>query len=156
MAMSSSAKEDWRNDLDSLTVDEPPTQAHVDSWSFGHLSEMADRLMARVLKGVKTARSSLCLSCERAGERLPAVGDYNVILDGQEQPCAIVRTSEVIRKPFRQVDEAIAFDEGEGDQSLPFWRQVRLKFFAEECRELGYEPQWDMHVVGERFTRVYP
>jgi len=146
----------WEAYLATLADNARPRPQAFESWSFGNSSEMADRLLARVLEGVKTATSSLLWSYEIEGEALPAAGEYSVILDGKGVPGAVIRTDDVVVQSFRSVDENLAFDEGEGDQSLSFWRQVHWRFFAEECREIGKEPGWDMDVVCERFTRVYP
>lgn len=146
----------WEAFLATLPENARPHLKSFEAWSFGNSSEMADRLLARVLEGVKTATSSLLWSYEAEDEVLPASGDYSVILDGRGIPGAIIRTGEVVVQPFRSVDENLAFDEGEGDQSLSFWRHVHWRFFAEECAEIGKEPGWDMDVVCERFVLVYP
>ena len=41
-----------------------------------------------------------------------------VVLDGQGVPKAIVKTIELTKRRFEEVDEAFAYDEGEGDRSL--------------------------------------
>jgi uncharacterized protein YhfF len=49
-------------------------------------------------------------------EPIPKPGDFVMMLDGEGRPRFIWRTTEVTIKPLSQVDEAFAWDEGEGDR----------------------------------------
>ena len=45
---------------------------------------------------------------------MPQPGDFVIMLNGVGRPRFIWRTTEVTIKPLSQVDEAFAWDEGEG------------------------------------------
>ena len=66
---------------------------NYDAWAFG---EDADRLAELVKKGIKTATSSLLCFYELEGEELPGTGQYNIILDSQNQ--AVANTVESFDK----------------------------------------------------------
>jgi len=46
--------------------------------------------------------------------RTPRPGDFVMMLDGEGRPRFIWRTTEIKIKPLSEVDEAFAWDEGEG------------------------------------------
>ncbi len=125
------------------------------AWSFGNTPEMADRLGMLVVQGVKTATTSLIWSFEQEGEALPRPGDLSLILDGQKRPLCVIETLEANVRAFDEVDDRFAFDEGEGDRSLDYWRRVHWEFFSGECTALGRQPYGQMPVVCERFRVVY-
>jgi len=143
----------WQAFLDTLT-DEPRPTAY-EAWSFGDSAEMADQLGALVKKGIKAATASLAWIYEHEGSQLPRVGDYSVIKDGADAPLCIIQTTEVTVKSFDQVEAAFAYDEGEGDRSLAYWRAAHWRFFTRECTAVGRTPQEDMPIVCERFRVVY-
>jgi len=149
-------KEDlWSDYLATIPAEQRPKNPKVDAWSFGSSSDMADRLLERVLSGEKIATSGLVWSYAAEGEVIPAPGDFSVLLDGDGNPRAVIETLEVHVQPFRLVGENIAYDEGEGDRSLSFWRAVHWHFFMRECVEIGKVPDWDMEIVSEYFRLVY-
>ena len=117
---------------------------------------MADELGGLVCQGVKTATASLVWVYEAEQEPLPKVGDYSVILDGREQPMCIIRTTKLDIVPFDEVDAEQAYQEGEGDRSLAFWREVHWRFFSRECAQIGKQPDQKMPILCERFELVYP
>ena len=72
-----------------------------------------------------------------------------VVLDGQGVPKAIVKTIELTKRRFEEVDKAFAYDEGEGDLSLQYWREAHTRYF----KRLGrYAP--NMMLWCERFELV--
>ena len=145
----------WNDFLATLPAEQHPNNPRVNAWAFGSSSDMADHLLERALSGEKIATSGLVWSYEAEGEAIPAHGDFSVLLDGAGNPGAVIETLEVHVQPFRLVGENIAFDEGEGDRSLSFWRAVHWHFFAKECMDIGKEPDWDMKIVSEYFRLVY-
>ncbi|GAA4157369.1 ASCH domain-containing protein [Gryllotalpicola daejeonensis] len=123
-----------------------------EAWAFGATAQQADELLALVLAGVKTGTASSAWDYEAEGEPLPAVGDASVILDGSEEPRAVIQTVAVSVVQFREVDAGHAFAEGEGDRSLAHWRQVHERFWRTHSPR-GFAP--DMPVVCERFALIY-
>lgn len=123
---------------------------------------MADELGALVIDGVKTATCSLLWVYETSAsvkdgepEPLPAVGDYSVILCGTGKPIGIIETTEIIIRPYNEVDAAFAYDEGEGDRSLAYWRWAHWCFFSRQCAQIGNTVAEEMPLVCERFRLVW-
>lgn len=121
---------DWRN---------------LETFSFGDSPELADKLVDLVLRGSKRAT---CWA-ESQGLLSAEIGKLMVVLDGNGAPRAIVKTIELTKRRFDEIDDAFAFDEGEGDLSLEFWRSAHTRYFT----RLGlFAP--DMMLWCERFELV--
>lgn len=101
---------------------------------------MADELLVLVLEGKKTAIT---------GTEADEVGEQITIQDGLGNPKAIIEIIEVTQRRFKEVDESFAHDEGEGDQTLEYWRKAHKEFFT---REGTYSD--DMQVYCERFKLI--
>ncbi len=86
---------------------------------------------------------------------MPQVGEYNIILDENEQAVCITQTTKVYQTTFAKVDARHARLEGEGDLSLAYWRKVHQDFFTQELAELGEEFSPEFEVICEEFTVVY-
>lgn len=145
----------WRTYLDSLQPGPPSQELEYDAWAFGNTSEMADNLGDLVKRGVKIATASLAWAYQADGESYPEVGELSIILDGRGDPMCIIETTDVEVLAFNSVGEKHAYEEGEGDRSLDYWREVHWAFFTEECKTIGREPKEDMPVVCERFRLIY-
>jgi uncharacterized protein YhfF len=124
------------------------------AWAFGGPDnpDLATRLAALVLDGPKRATTSRLADYAEDGEPLPAPGDLGVVLDGTGMPVCIIRTTSVEIRPYGDVDEAFAWDEGEGDRSLAFWRDAHERFFA----AAGTPIDALTPLVLERFEKVWP
>lgn len=155
MGEASAVRDYWRSYLDSLQSDLPSRNFEYEAWAFGNTPEMADSLGDLVKRGVKIATASLVWAYEAEGEEYPEAGDISIILDGRGAPMCIIETSDVEVAAFNEVGEEHAYDEGEGDRSLDYWREVHWAFFAEECKSIGREPTGDMPVVCEWFRLIY-
>src|SRR4030095_1066265 len=116
---------------------------------------MADELGALVLDGTKTATASLAWEYGYDGEPLPRRGDHGIILNGAGEPLCIIETMRVYIEQFNQVDEEQAYEEGEGDRSLDYWRDAHWRYFSGRGEILGREPSETMPVVCERFRVVW-
>lgn len=159
------------------------------AWSFGATPAEADRLLAQVLAGRRTATTSALWDYEeeararaeaesesgdpidpgdrddpsdRGGDTLvetrldlalPAPGSLSIIVDGQEMPRALVRTTRVDLVPYGEVDEAHALREGFG--SLAEWRAEHRRFFTEHA-PAGRELTDETMLVLERFVVLVP
>lgn len=126
-----------------------------EAWGFGDSAEMADELGALVVQGIKTATCGMLWDYEADDEPLPQAGELSIILDGVGHPLCVIRITEVKIRPFNQVDEKFAFDEGEGDRTLAFWRDAHHRFFARVCDALGREFSDDIPLVCERFEVIF-
>jgi uncharacterized protein YhfF len=107
-----------------------------------------------VKQGVKTATASALRSYKSEQKSLPQKGDLSIVLDGIGVPVCVIETSEVFVTPFNEVTEQFAYEEGEGDRSLAYWRKAHQAFFS---RHIPVHESFDdrMLVVGERFKVVY-
>lgn len=146
----------WQAYVSRLPQDHPHRyRAKPPAWAFGNSPEMADELGSLVQAQVKTATCSMLWEYDFDGEPLPEVGDLSIILDGSERPLCLIETVEVEIRPYNEVDERFASDEGEGDRSLNYWRQAHWNFFSKVCARLGRTPAENMPLVCERFRLLY-
>jgi len=146
----------WKSYLHSLAPDHPAHRRSTpEAWSFGDSPEMANELGELVFKGIKSATTSLLWEYEFLREQPPKPGDLSIILDGQGSPLCVIETVQVEIKPFDQVDERFAYDEGEGDRSLNYWRTVHTHFFNRACQQIGRSFRENIPVVCERFRVIY-
>ena len=123
------------------------------AWQYGCAQ---DKLAQLTLQGTKTATASSYPVYKAENEPVPAVGDYSIILDSQNQAVCIIQTTQIDIVPFYQVDEELAYLEGEGDRTLTYWREVHRTFFESEMQSIHQKFTEDMLVVCERFKIVYP
>jgi uncharacterized protein YhfF len=130
---------------------ETPYQA----WHFGNTEELAHELVELVIHGNKRATAGLGWLHDLQPDLLPVLGGYNVVTEHDGVPRAITRTVYVGRVAFEDVDAQFAFDEGEGDRTLEWWRQAHWDYFSGECAKLGREASPAMPVVLERFELVW-
>jgi uncharacterized protein YhfF len=102
------------------------------AWGFGDddKPELMTRLGLLVRDGPKRATTSRLDDYDAEADPIPAPGDHSVILDGDGRPICIIRTTAVEIRPYGDVDDAFAWDEGEGDRSLADWRRGHEWYFA--------------------------
>jgi uncharacterized protein YhfF len=98
----------------------------LETFSFGDSPQLADELLALVLSEPKRAT---CWA-ESQGLLSAKVGKSMVVLDGQGNPKAVLKTVELTKRRFNEVDQAFASDEGEGDLSLEYWRSAHARYFT--------------------------
>lgn len=141
----------WQNfcDLQDLPVVTP-----YSAWSYGDSIEMADELAELTRNGIKTATTSAADLYE-PGEKRPYVGEYNIILDGHQQPVCITKNKVVEVIPYDLVSAEHAYHEGEGDRSLEYWRQVHQNFFEAEYVSVGQQFNEQIPCICEVFEVVY-
>ena len=152
MKNSSQVKEFWRK-FCATSGTNPATPYQV--WYFGNSSEMAGELAALVLQGKKRATASLVEFNNLHPELAPFEGCYNVVTDFEGAPQCVIQTAEIRHLPFDEVDAEFAFDEGEGDQSLEYWRAVHRAYFTREAAENNLEFNEKSLVCCERFRLLY-
>jgi uncharacterized protein YhfF len=123
------------------------------SWGFadGSNPELMTELGLLVRDGPKRATAGREVDYD-ATEPIPSPGDHHVVHDGGGRPICIVRTTSVEIRPFGLVDEQMAWDEGEGDRTLAWWRAAHLRYFA----SVGTPIDDDTPLVLERFAKVWP
>ena len=142
--------------------------------ALGHTRALADTLAALVVAGVKRAQATPLRDFEvdapvppdgQSAElpqpdgqsaELPQPGDHLVVLDGSGVPCVIVRTTQVEKRLFNQIDDAFAFEAGEGDLTLRWWLTAHRQDFAERAEAEGFEADERMELLLEYFEVVWP
>ncbi len=127
----------------------------LEAGPFGDGPELADSLADLVLRGVKTATSSLLAEHRAEGDPTPRPGDLSVVTDWHGGPLCVIETTEAGIRPFDEVDADFAAAEGEGDRTLESWRAGHARFFARVCDRMGLEFSKRMEVVAHRFRVVF-
>jgi uncharacterized protein YhfF len=118
--------------------------ACLETFSFGDSPKLAAELSDLVLAGTKTA------TCWAVSEgQKTYLGKRMVMLDGSGAAAAVIETVELSKRRFGEVDAGFAFDEGEGDRSLDYWREAHRRYFT---RRGEFAP--DMELWCERFRLV--
>lgn len=128
-----------------------PKDTPFQVWFFGNTPEMALELAGLVISGKKFATASLASVNEIKPEETPEPDGYSVVTDFHGSPLCVIQTVEIRHLPFDEVDEQFASDEGEGDQTLEYWREVHRRYFAREAAELGLDFDEKSIVCCERF-----
>jgi uncharacterized protein YhfF len=120
----------WRSDLETFPSDSPIRNEQYGVERFGDSPQMADKFGALVVSGTKTATCSAFWEWEAEGSTSPEIGQKSIVLSGNGDPLCIIETSEVKVRPYNEVDARFAYEEGEGDRSLEYWREAHRRFFS--------------------------
>ncbi len=143
----------WRRYLAATGAATAP--GYTDLTCFGDSVELADELIALVIEGRKRATAASVAEYEAEAIALPEVGDRWIACDGRGRPRVVVRTTDVRVGPLSSVDEAFAWDEGEGDRTRSDWLRAHTDFFERSHAQLGVAFGPDILVVFERFEVSY-
>ncbi len=114
------------------------------SFAFGDGPRLADELLDLVITGVKTAT---CSTEDEPNTSTP--GERWIVVDGRGTPRCVIETAEVTYRRFGEVDAAFAYEEGEGDRSLAYWRKAHRTYFGRQGKF-----REDMMLMCERFRLV--
>ena len=118
--------------------------------------EMAAELAELVLSGNKSATASSAAMNEIEPDKAPIKNGYSVVTDFDGHPICVIQTTEIRLLPFNEVDAQFASDEGEGDQSLEYWRDVHWSYFTKEAKQHGFYFDQKSLVCCERFRVLFP
>jgi len=152
--MEPSVSQFWREYLNSLPAGQAHPEAPASVFAFGDSKELADKLAALVREGVKTATCSAVWAYEEEQKPIPQKGELSIVIDGSGNPVAVIETVEIFLAPFNEVTEDFAWEEGEGDRSLAYWRQAHRNFFSRQrFKDRAFNEQ--MPLVCERFRVLY-
>jgi uncharacterized protein YhfF len=122
----------------------PELYRSLRSFAFGDGPALADELLELVINGVKTA------TCSTEDEpNTSRLGECWIVLDGRGEPRCVIETLEVTYRRFGEVDAAFAYEEGEGDRSLRYWRDAHRNYFGRQGKFSE-----DMMLMCERFRLV--
>ncbi len=126
-----------------------------DAWHFCDNQQDADKLVQLVLNGKKRATCSAHCLYEIEAEPLPQVGRYSIVTDWSGTARCVIQLVDVQLVPFDQVTAEFAALEGEGDQSLGYWRQAHQTFFERELKAHQLEFSEALLLVCERFELLH-
>lgn len=138
----------WNN---FCVVNHKEGKEYKDAFQFG---VEANWLADLVVEGKKTATTSGFVFYELEKEAIPRAGEYSIVLNGKDEPVAVIQIKSVDVVPMNEVTEDFALAEGEGDYQ--FWWEAHEKFFTELLKEYDKEFSPNMLVVCERFEKVFP
>jgi uncharacterized protein YhfF/GNAT superfamily N-acetyltransferase len=133
-----------------------PPDTPYQAWYFGDSPGLAHELTELVLHGPKRATAALGWGIDAEPDTGPVPDGYSVVTEFDGTPRAVIRTTGIERRAFRDVDPDFAWTEGEGDRTLDDWRAGHWSFFTRECAGLGRSMSEDAPVVLERFELLYP
>lgn len=125
---------------------------------FGDSPAMADELIDLVLAGTKRATAGLLAEHELDGD-VPAAGGHWIATDGSGTERAILLTTEIRIGRVDSVDEAFAFDEGEGDRTRDSWLDGHGRYFERQVAKRSIaapDGVTALACVFERFAVVWP
>ena len=122
----------------------PPKYQGLRSFAFGDGPELADELLELVMNGVKTAT---CSTEDEPNTSTP--GECWIVLDGRGEPACVIETTDVTYRRFGEVDAGFAYEEGEGDRSLAYWRDAHRRYFGRQGKFSE-----DMMLMCKRFRLV--
>jgi uncharacterized protein YhfF len=122
----------------------PEKYRELRSFAFGDGPALADELLELVLAGVKTAT---CSTEDEPNTSTP--GERWIVRDGRGMARCVIESTEVTYRRFAEVDATFAYEEGEGDRSLAYWRQAHRDYFGRQGKFSE-----DMMLMCERFRLV--
>ena len=114
----------------------------------------ADECAELVLRGHKKATSPSLWGIEKRNESLPKKGDFNIVTDWSGKPVCVIETTSVVITQYDEISQQYAFEKGEGDKSLVYWKEVHWDYYQRELAEFGIEPSLTMPIVCEKFKVV--
>jgi uncharacterized protein YhfF len=142
----------------SFVADNIEEHSHTsmpDSFYLGINKEHADTCAMLITASLKTASSGALASYLHYQVPVPAEGDLAIITNWAGEAQCIIRTTEVDIVPFNEISEDYAVKEGEGDQSLAYWKKTHWEFFSNDLAAFGELPEEDMMVICEEFEVIY-
>jgi uncharacterized protein YhfF len=122
---------------------------------FGDSVELADELLELILHGPKRATAASLDELHLCEASVPEVGTMSIATDGSGRARAVMRTTDVRIGPLSSVDDAFAWDEGEGDRTRATWLADHHHFFGRLLPTLGLTFHPEMPTVFERFEVLY-
>jgi uncharacterized protein YhfF len=148
--------EQYWSDFQRRWQEQSSTKPHLyEAFRFGSTRTSANKLAALVASGIKTATSDLLWTLELDQKPVVQVDDFSIVTDWDEKPVCLIQTTEVRVLPFTQVDAQFAYDYGEGDRTLQWWKREIWRYYDDECKRIGREATPEMPLVFERFRLVH-
>ena len=150
----SSAELFWNKYVSNLEESEIPENPHIETSMPGDAS-ITNKLIDLYVNGMKTAGSSVLEDFITAGDELPKEGNYWIVLDEQQVPKCILKTTKVVQHKFFDVPAEIAIAEAEGDLSISDWRTTHHNFFAPYLSAWNLSKIDDATIITEFYELVF-
>jgi uncharacterized protein YhfF len=96
----------------------------IERWKFGIDN---DKLVNLVLQGKKKATTSLLNDYDK--NSIPKIGDISIITYDNNTDACVIKNTNVIITEFKNITEELAYLEGEGDNSLEYYRKNHIDYF---------------------------
>jgi uncharacterized protein YhfF len=144
----------WNAYLAQLPPGERPGNPFVEA-AFAGGRAGTDGLIRLYRQGKKTAGSGLVKDYESAGDPLPKVGNYWIVLDSRGRPQFIVKTIRTEINVFGDIPKSVARAEGEGDLSVSYWKGAHRRFYLPSLGKWGITNINKAKVITEHFEIVH-
>ena len=139
----------WQQFRESRGID--AENYHVRTFGDPRYAEYGNHVTQLAIDGIKRATAHLAMDFELNAVPRREAGDYWIILWEDFKPACVLEIVNVEVRPFRDVDEAFAAREGEGDGSLKYWRECHEDYFKQQLADWGRDWSADLPVVLESF-----
>ena len=130
------------------------TSYHTRTFGDPRYAEYGNHVTELAIQQVKRATAHLAMDFELNQVPRREEGDYWVILWEDFTPACVLEIVKVEVRPFREVDDAFAAREGEGDGSLAYWRECHEDYFKQQLADWGRDWSEDLPVVLESFDLI--
>lgn len=127
-----------------------------DAWGFGDNPELKQEMIELILNGKKRTSTNLLIESKLAGYPDSRIGAYHIILDGEDNPTAVIRTVQLTLGKLEDVSDDHAYWEGEGDRTRETYLNEHIKYYKRIGEQLGFEFNLDLELEFERFKLIYP
>lgn len=127
---------------------------HAGPFSDPELANYQGMLIDLVREGRKRATARLDMEFEKYGFDRRGSGDLWLVTDTDGEPACLIRITDVQAWPFLEVPLSFTQREGEGDNSLEYWRRVHEEYFVLQCDRWGVAWRDDHLVCCEGFDLV--
>lgn len=104
----------------------------LEQWSFCDNQKDCDELFDLATKGIKTATSYIY-------EGQSESSNLSILTNWDKSKKVLLKTLSVKILKFKDVNEEMAYKEGEGDRSLKYWQKVHRIFFSKYCSSFNDE-----------------
>lgn len=115
----------------------------------------ANECVDLVVKGIKRATATSLWWYEKHNEPLPKVGDQYIVTDWNGNAKAVIETTKIELVPYNKITPKFAKIEGEGDQSLEYWKKAHKDYYTREMKPFNEQFSENMIIVCEQFKVVY-
>ncbi len=115
----------------------------------------ADECANLVVSGQKQATAASLAEMEINGYQISEPGDYWIVTNYDGRPRAVIQTRSVEVKALGDADDQFAWDEGEGDRSLAWWKKAHLAYFRRVLKGTDVPVDDSLAIAFERFDTLY-